>query len=77
MSSDVNAFMNTLLLETIWNTELTFTLQHFKYSELGDPRIITEHMCQPYSVKIVPKVNRRSFELIIDNRVQPNCFDKF
>ena len=55
VSSDVNTFVNTLLLEALWNTQLTYTLQHFKYSELGDPRIITEHRFQPISVRIVPK----------------------
>jgi hypothetical protein len=55
VSRDVSSFINTLLLETMWNRELSYTLQHFKYSEIGDPCILTRHKFQPRSIRIVQK----------------------
>jgi hypothetical protein len=54
VSSDINTFTNTLLLELMWMSE-SMSMQHFKYIELGDPRIITEHKFQPLSVERVDK----------------------
>jgi hypothetical protein len=65
VSSDVNSYMNTLLLESMWNTEWNFSLQHFKYHELGDPRLITDHKFQPTSVKVVPSNDKqKSFDKV-------------